>query len=78
MGDVKLALLIGAGLGRTTAVGMMIGLLAALVPSLYLFARHGRRARKMTIPFGPALALGAVIALFAGHDLLAWYWSING
>ncbi len=78
MGDVKLALLIGAGLGRVTPVAMMIGLFAALVPSLFLFVRHGRRARKMKIPFGPALAFGAVVALFAGHDLLTWYWSMNG
>ncbi len=53
MGDVKLAFLIGAGLGRVTPVAMMVGLLAALVPSLFLLARHGRRARKMKIPFGP-------------------------
>ncbi len=78
MGDVKLALLIGAGLGRVTAVGMMIGLLAALVPSLALVARHGRKARKMTIPFGPALAFGAIVALFAGHAILGWYWAFNG
>jgi leader peptidase (prepilin peptidase)/N-methyltransferase len=78
MGDVKLALLIGAGLGRVTPVGMMIGLLAGLVPSLVLVARHGRRARKMTIPFGPALAFGAVVALFAGHAILGWYWAFNG
>jgi len=78
MGDVKLALLIGAGLGRATPMGMMIALLAALIPSVYLLARHGSGARKMKIPFGPALAFGAVVALFAGHDLLAWYWSLSG
>jgi prepilin signal peptidase PulO-like enzyme (type II secretory pathway) len=27
----------------------------------------------MTIPFGPFLALGAVIGLFAGHPILHWY-----
>src|SRR5436305_9777622 len=42
MGDVKLALLIGALLGRTTPVGLMLGLLLALVPSLVLLARHVR------------------------------------
>jgi len=78
MGDVKLALLMGAALGRTTPVALMVGLLAALVPSLVLFARHGRGARKMKIPFGPALAVGAVVALFGGHEILAWYWSIGG
>ena len=49
---------------------------AALVPSLYLLARHGGAARKMAIPFGPFLALGSVIALFAGGSLLHAYWAL--
>jgi len=76
MGDVKLALLMGAALGRTVTVAMMAGMLAALVPSLYLLARHGSAARKMGIPFGPFLALGSVIALFAGGSLLHVYWQL--
>jgi leader peptidase (prepilin peptidase)/N-methyltransferase len=75
MGDVKLALLMGAALGKTVSVAMMSGMLFALVPSLYLLARHGQKARKMGIPFGPFLALGSVLALFAGHWLLAQYWA---
>jgi leader peptidase (prepilin peptidase) / N-methyltransferase len=73
MGDVKLALLIGAALGRTAPVALMIGMLASLVPAAVLFARHGRAARKMGIPFGPFLALGGVIALFIGDRLLDLY-----
>ena len=68
MGDVKLALLLGVGLGRTVPVAMMIGMLSALVPSIVLLVRHGSAARKMAIPFGPFLALGGVVALFAGHE----------
>ena len=71
MGDVKLALLMGAVLGRNVAVALMVGMVAALVPSIYLFARHGSKARKMGIPFAPFLALGSVVALFAGGWLLA-------
>lgn len=70
MGDVKLALLLGAMLGRTVAVGILVGLLAAMVPALVLVARHGSKARKMGIPLGPFLALGALVALFAGRPLL--------
>jgi leader peptidase (prepilin peptidase) / N-methyltransferase len=73
MGDVKLALLLGAMLGRTVPVALMIGMLTALVPSLVLLARHGMAARKMKIPFGPFLALGGVVALFAGAPLLDLY-----
>ena len=73
MGDVKLCLLLGAMLGWDVAVALMIGMLAALVPAVVLLARHGAAARKMGIPFGPFLAFGAVVALFAGDRLLDAY-----
>ena len=73
MGDVKLALLLGVAVGRTVPVALMAGMIAALVPSLVLFARHGAAARKMGIPFAPFLALGGIVALFAGHAIVDWY-----
>ena len=42
---------------------------------MFLFARHGSGARKMAIPFAPFLALGSVIALFAGDALVHAYTS---
>jgi leader peptidase (prepilin peptidase)/N-methyltransferase len=75
MGDVKLALLMGAALGKTVSVALMAGMLVAMIPSLVLFARHGSKARKMGIPFGPFLAIGSVVALFWGHDILHAYFS---
>ena len=75
MGDVKLALFMGVMLGRTVPVALMLGMLAALLPGLWLLARHGREARKLGIPFGPFLALGAVVALFWGDRLLDAYLS---
>jgi leader peptidase (prepilin peptidase)/N-methyltransferase len=75
MGDVKLALLMGAALGKTVGVALMAGMLAAMIPGFILFARHGSKARKMGIPFGPFLALGSIVALFWGHDLLGAYLS---
>jgi len=75
MGDVKLALLMGAALGKTVPVALMGGMLAAMIPGLFLFARHGSKARKMGIPFGPFLAIGSVVALFWGHDILHAYFS---
>jgi prepilin signal peptidase PulO-like enzyme (type II secretory pathway) len=48
-------------------------MLSALVPSIVLLSRHGQAARKMAIPFAPFLALGAVIALFAGEPIWHWY-----
>jgi len=78
MGDVKLALLMGAMLGKAVTVALMLGMLSALVPAIWLLARYGAAGRKKAIPFGPFLALGSVIALFAGHDILHAYWSLSG
>jgi leader peptidase (prepilin peptidase)/N-methyltransferase len=77
MGDVKLALLMGAALGKSVSVAMMVGMVAAFVPAVVLLVRHGSAARRIRIPFGPFLALGSVVALFAGHELLAAYWSLG-
>ena len=77
MGDVKLALLMGAALGKSVAVAMAVALLAGLAVSIVLLARHGASARKQAIPFGPFLALGSVVALFAGERLLDGYLSLS-
>ena len=76
MGDVKLALLLGAMLGRTVPVALLVGMLAALVPSFVLLARHGAAARKMGIPFAPFLAFGGLVALFFGDELLDAYLTL--
>ncbi len=73
MGDVKLALFMGAMLGKTVAVALMIGMVAALIPAMFLLARHGSKARKMGIPFAPFLAFGSLVALFAGEQILDGY-----
>ncbi|MER3411417.1 MAG: hypothetical protein C4305_03265 [Thermoleophilia bacterium] len=66
MGDVKLALLMGTALGRGVALALLVAVLAAALPSLVILARRGWAGRKVGIPFGPFLALGALVALFAG------------
>ena len=76
MGDVKLALLMGAALGKSVGVALMLGMFFALVPAVFLLARHGSKARKMGIPFGPFLALGSVVALFWGDVLLDAYFRL--
>jgi leader peptidase (prepilin peptidase)/N-methyltransferase len=72
MGDVKLALLLGAMLGRNVAVALMVGMVAALLPAVVVAARGGS-VRKLAVPFVPFLALGSVLALFLGDELLDLY-----
>jgi leader peptidase (prepilin peptidase)/N-methyltransferase len=74
MGDVKLAVFMGAGLGLGVVVALFLGFIAGAVPAIVLLIRHGRAARKQAIPLGPFLALGGVVALFAGDVILDWYW----
>jgi leader peptidase (prepilin peptidase) / N-methyltransferase len=66
MGDVKLALLLGAALGRLVVVALLIGFVAAALAGLVLIARRGLGARKQGIPLGPFLAFGATVTLFLG------------
>ena len=45
---------------------------------IVLFVRHGKEARKQSVPLGPFLALGGVIALFWGGAILDWYQGLGG
>ena len=69
MGDIKLALLIGAALGAAVVDALFYGAVAGAVFAVVLLRRHGDAARRMGFPFGPFLAFGAVVALFAGAHL---------
>jgi prepilin signal peptidase PulO-like enzyme (type II secretory pathway) len=78
MGDVKLSAFLGAGLGISVVVAMFVGFFVAFVPAIVLFVRHGKEARKQSLPLGPFLALGGVIALFWGGAILDWYQGLGG
>lgn len=73
LGDVKLAAVMGFFLGRNVAPALLAALLAGSVVGLALIAREGASARKKAIPFGPFLALGALVGLLAGNQLVDWY-----
>ena len=68
LGDVKLVATMGLFLGRAVAPAILVALLAGSLVGLALIARHGSKARKMAIPFGPFLALGGVVGLLAGDS----------
>jgi leader peptidase (prepilin peptidase)/N-methyltransferase len=74
MGDVKLAAVMGLVLGRAVAPAMLVALIAGTVVGLGVMARRGvTEGRKTAIPFGPFLALGGLVGLFAGNDLFNIY-----
>jgi leader peptidase (prepilin peptidase)/N-methyltransferase len=63
MGDVKLALLIGAALGYAVVSALFLGTLAAGVVAAVMLFKEGSSARKRAIPLGPFLAAGAIVVL---------------
>lgn len=77
-GDVKLAAMLGAFLGLKG--GLLALLLASVIGGVtgLFFIATGLRSRKDLVPFGPYIALGAALVLFAGPDALvarylAWF-----
>ena len=73
LGDAKLVATMGLFLGRAVAPAILAGLLAGSIVGLALIASRGTDARKMTIPFGPFLALGGIVGLLTGHHLVDIY-----
>jgi leader peptidase (prepilin peptidase)/N-methyltransferase len=76
MGDVKLAAVLGLFLGRAVGPAVFVALISGTLVGAAVIARKGaREGRKTAVPFGPFLALGAVVALFAGDALVDAYLS---
>ena len=74
MGDVKLAGVMGLFLGRSVGPAMLVALVAGSVVGAAIIARKGaREGRKTAIPFGPYLAFGGIVGLFAGDSIVDWY-----
>jgi leader peptidase (prepilin peptidase) / N-methyltransferase len=76
MGDVKLAGVLGLFLGPAVAVALLVALVGGVVVGATIIARVGMVAgRKTAVPFGPFLALGGLVAVLAGPELLDAYLS---
>jgi leader peptidase (prepilin peptidase) / N-methyltransferase len=74
MGDVKLAGVMGLFLGRAVGPAMLVALVAGSVVGAAIIAHKGAaEGRKTAIPFGPYLAFGGLVGLFAGDALADWY-----
>jgi prepilin signal peptidase PulO-like enzyme (type II secretory pathway) len=63
MGDVKLALLMGAMLGGAVIGALLLAFLTLWPVAIYLIATRGWEARKQSLPLGPSLAFGSIVVL---------------
>jgi len=76
MGDVKMAMGIGAFLGwRISLVAFFISFLIGGVVAAFLLLAHLKK-RKDKLPFAPFLVMGALISLFYGEKLLYLYFTL--
>jgi len=73
MGDVKLAAVMGLFLGSAVSVALAVAVIAGSVVGIGVMVQQGSGARKQAVPFGPFLALGGVVALLAGDQLVNAY-----
>jgi leader peptidase (prepilin peptidase)/N-methyltransferase len=73
MGDVKLAGVMGLFLGKAVIPALFIAFLAGTLVGVAVIAKHGAEGRKKGVPFGPFLALGGLVGLLAGTELIHLY-----
>jgi leader peptidase (prepilin peptidase)/N-methyltransferase len=72
-GDIKMMAMVGALMGWKSVLSTtFFGSLAGSVFGIFLMISRGK-GRKTKIPFGPFLALGTLITLFYGQEILLWY-----
>jgi leader peptidase (prepilin peptidase) / N-methyltransferase len=76
MGDVKLAAMLGLFLGKAVIPAILVALICGVLVGIVVIARKGvSKGRKTAVPFGPFLALGAIVAVFTGSTIVDWYVS---
>ena len=73
MGDVKLAGTMGLYLGLSIVPAMLVAFVSGTIVGLAIIAREGAAARKKAVPFGVFLAVGGIVAILAGPELIELY-----
>ena len=74
MGDVKLLAMIGAFLGwQALPVTVLVASISGTLTGVAFALAKGEPVRKFPVPFGPFLALGALIHIFFGVEIILWY-----
>ncbi|MEA2190527.1 MAG: leader peptidase (prepilin peptidase) / N-methyltransferase [Solirubrobacteraceae bacterium] len=76
MGDAKLVAVLGLFLGRGVAPAFAVAFVVGTTVGIAIMIRKGMHAgRKTAVPFGPFLALGGVVGLLAGDEIVDLYLS---
>jgi leader peptidase (prepilin peptidase)/N-methyltransferase len=74
MGDAKLVAVLGLFLGASVAPAFLVAFLVGTIVGVAIMMRKGlSQGRKTSVPFGPFLALGGVVGVLAGHELVQLY-----
>jgi leader peptidase (prepilin peptidase) / N-methyltransferase len=73
MGDVKLAGAMGLYLGLSIVPALLTAFLSGSVVGVIILAREGAAGRKKAVPFGVFLALGGIVGVLAGPELIDVY-----
>ena len=75
-GDIKLFLLIGLVLGTIhTLLTLFLASVVGMIVGIIVLKVRGQ-GRKTPVPFGPSIAVGALLAYFYGDQLIEWYWQL--
>jgi leader peptidase (prepilin peptidase)/N-methyltransferase len=75
-GDIKLMALLGLVLGiKLILLTLAFSALLGCIFGLILMAL-GIISRRTFIPFGPFIAIAAIIVMLFGNHALSWYWSL--
>ena len=76
LGDVKLAIGLGAILGPGLALlSLGFATFVGAVTGISMAAKHGRTL-KLSLPFVPFMAAGAIITMLYGSQIVGWYLNI--
>ena len=75
MGDVKLAGAMGLYLGLSVIPALLVAFLSGSLVGVVIIAREGAAGRKKAVPFGVFLALGGIVGVLAGPELIDLYES---
>ncbi|WP_332649374.1 prepilin peptidase [Lysinibacillus sp. 54212] len=75
-GDIKLFFVIGLVLGTVqTLLTLFLASVIGMVIGIIVLKIRGQ-GRKTPVPFGPSIAIAAIVVYFYGEEMIDWYWRL--